>query len=371
MTTATKPKKKGKSPQKVEIIRDLSQLELIGEVVTWETANGTFAQVIAALQKASLDEASARRLVPTQAFDRAIKQLSDNRVIDAVRRDKDEVVFQFTKKKHENGNGTGEPEISFEKEAFVRLERSTGKITCQAYPELEKFVQQELDRVTEHRTGGDVSNIVKGILEEKTDLIPLRSAGGAYLILKEQLAVADQLDAFLKELGGYINRFPIPKGTPQGDAAVAISVEQYLKGLLDGLKKKVTDFSASTKPETLTARAKEISKLRVKIEAYATYLLDRHDSLLAEVDEANKELLEIVNKVSEDRKNRPLEDLSAVDKLLRFMDYEKPKKMRELMKEAEVTETQYHVFGKLIEKNVIAKTSAGYVLIKKEEENNG
>ncbi len=55
---------------------------LLGEIITWTCAGVTvkYADLIAALKEAGLDESVARELAPRHAFTRACKKLSDARI---------------------------------------------------------------------------------------------------------------------------------------------------------------------------------------------------------------------------------------------------------------------------------------------------
>ena len=71
---------------------------LLGEVITWNCKEHTqFDILTAALRDAGLDDAVARELAPPHAFTRAIKALSEDRIIRQVDRDDATITFQFTK----------------------------------------------------------------------------------------------------------------------------------------------------------------------------------------------------------------------------------------------------------------------------------
>ena len=103
MATQTKTGRKNrtKDQQTEKVAASLSQNTLLGEIITFGSKSGSthkHADVVQALKDAGLDEKAAKEFLPGQAFARAAKKLSDERVIDVVNEWGDDVVFQFTKK---------------------------------------------------------------------------------------------------------------------------------------------------------------------------------------------------------------------------------------------------------------------------------
>ncbi len=317
----------------------LKGVELWGSVVTFDSGHSdkTFLQVRDALTKAGFDPAVARELTPRSAFARAAKRLSEERVIDIIREDQEEVVFQFSKK---NLLAKEEPEYEYTKEHFVRLNKITGKITC-VNDQLRDRAQTEVDRCLEMRTTSDITRIVYLLMEKQADLIPLRKQGGTYFVPEKCVGIIDQVDTFLNEFGGEVIRMPVPKGTPYGDKAVQKNMAEYLNDMMKQLEQAVEGFSSSTREDTIKSTAEKINTTRAKIEGYALYLEDRKNDLLAFVEEVNKKLLTKIAEVSTEKKDQPLnygasgKAFSIGNALLEKIS-DKPKHVNQLIVDAKI-----------------------------------
>ena len=278
--------------KKEQFLDQLTDQKLLGQVICWR-AEGPhpYANVKKALQEADLDEAVARERLPQHAFARAARSLSDDRVIDIIKTEKDEIVFQFTKKALDEDSEEGGHQWSFYKEAKVRLDKTTGKITCVKFPELEKKAQQELDKHLQQRTTNDISLIIQKQFERNADLIPFRDQGGVYIVPIESRTFLDKIDNFLQKLGGSMKRLPIPAGDSKGDATFQSCLEEYLKDIVDRHKKSVSDFTPETKPTAAASIAERINATKLKVEAYAHYLKDKSEGLLEMINETRTELV--------------------------------------------------------------------------------
>src|SRR5262245_61021342 len=108
--TGTKPRRTRKSvkaAQKDEAVSNIKAgaSRLLADVVCWSTRGQTqkHVTIVKALQDSGLDDKVARELLPQHAFSRACKLLEDERVIDPLHRQGDEITFQFTKRWLDSG----------------------------------------------------------------------------------------------------------------------------------------------------------------------------------------------------------------------------------------------------------------------------
>lgn len=127
---------------------------LLGEVISW-TCSGvsvTHPALLTALRDAGLDEHVARELAPKHAFTRACKKLCDRRIIRQVGEDEATVRFQFTQESRDGDR------YEYALETMLTLDKRTGAVTCDL-PGLATLAQEELDRATDARTGGDVTRV--------------------------------------------------------------------------------------------------------------------------------------------------------------------------------------------------------------------
>jgi len=292
-------------------------IDLWGEVISWKPGDGnvTHTQILNALAANSMDAKAERELTFETAFGRAAKKLEREGVmIDETKDHGDEVVFQVTTRT-KLVNEDGDEEWKFKKKAYLRLHKTTGVVTSKD-AELAIRTKEALDTAKEARTGGDVTFVVQRLLDAQAgmDLMPIREQGGAYFVAITYQAFLQQLDGFLRQVGGRIKRFPIPKGTQQGDAAVQESVADYLAGLLADMETAVSGFTSHTRVDTIEGAAVRISDAKVKVEAYAQYLGDKQSELLAAVDAANAKLVEQIEKLtSEIESEKEEEAQGAID----------------------------------------------------------
>jgi hypothetical protein len=258
---------------------------LLGEVIAW-TCSGvsvTHPALLAALREAGLDESVARELAPKHAFTRACRRLSDARIIRQVAEDEATVRFQFTAE-HRAGD-----RIEYELETMLTLDKKTGKVTCDL-PGLATLAQEELDRATDARSGGDVTRVIQKLFDRHADLFPVRPQGGCYFTPARHAGFVDRVQAMLGRLTGQILRFPVPAGTAEGDRSVKESVAAGLAQLIDEHRKAVAAFGEDTRPDTLQRAADRIRQTRLKVEAYAELLADEKSKLDRAVAAARDEL---------------------------------------------------------------------------------
>ena len=267
-----------------ELGNQLKDLKWLGVIVTWSSGpDGTthkHEDVTKALLAANLDPKTARDLLPRNAFARAAKKLSEERVIDVFSQDAESLVFQFTRK-HLNSK-----QWEFSKEAFVTLNKDTGVITSDD-TDLASVAQAELDRCMEERTTADVTRIVQQLFEQHAELIPMRDAGGVYFVPQEHADFANRVAMFLETLNGRLDRIPVPEGTASGDKAIQNAVSATMEKLIEDHMTSVKGFEINTRRDTIERAADRIKHTRVKIEAYAHYLGERQKELLQKVSEAN------------------------------------------------------------------------------------
>ena len=311
MTTATRENRK-RNTKAQSVASDLSGFETLGTLVTLgsktaaETRTHKHADVVAALVSAGIDPKFARKFSNRQAFTRACRKLSDERIIDVVPNgngNPDEIVFQFSVK--HLGSGDEGTEMEYKKEAFVRLNTTTGKVTCKN-KSLETQAQDLLDLHLEARTTSDVTSICHQVMQEHDQvLVPVPGSVGVFLVLKEGESEFTKVQKFLSALGRTPFTLPIPKGHKSSDENVAMSVEAFLEGMVEDLLTRAENFTVNTRTGTMEQQAEELKSIRVKCEAYAHYLGKKAKEVLAAIDDANNKLVKKIQEISEDKKNNP------------------------------------------------------------------
>lgn len=290
----------------------LSQMKLLGEAVFTNLLSNrghtnTHTEVINALRTAGLDEKLAKEIKPAQAFSRAsaCKTLKKNRVIDLIRDDKDDMLFQFSKKFLEEDaekEAGSSKQFSYPKEVKVMLDKNTGEIVCRD-DAIKELAQRELDRCLMQRTTTDISTIVQKLFQTNADLIPL--AVGSWFIPLNQTGFVDRVQTFLKALGRNLGRLPIPSGTEQGDRTICESVVNYIEDMVDKLKETVKEFTLSTRPDTVTKTAEKYSAIQSKLESFDIILGDRKDVIKEALEQAQEEMRKRVEELAEEKKTAP------------------------------------------------------------------
>jgi len=266
---------------------------LLGEVISW-TCSGvvvTHPTLLAALRDAGLDENVARELAAKHAFTRACKKLCDRRIIRQVAEDESCVKFQFTQESRDGDR------YEYALETMLTLDKTTGTVTCDL-PGLATLAQEELDRATDARTGGDVTRVIQKLFDRHADLFPVRPQGGVYFVPDRHAGFVDKVQAMLGRLNGQTLRFPVPAGTAEGDRSVQESVAAGLAALIDDHRRAVAAFDEDTREDTLRRAAEKIRATQFKVAAYAEYLLGEKGKLDRELAAARDELRRKVDQLA-------------------------------------------------------------------------
>lgn len=278
--------------------------DCLGEIITWNMGSAgklDHQQIKAALSAADLDPDVAREILPRHAFTRAARSMRSDRTIDKVNDGDNEIIFQFTRKFLRG------QKIEFQPETFVRLNKTTGKVSCEV-TSIQELAQAEVDRCTVERTTSDVTSIIQKLFDNgSADMFPIRDQGGAYFVPAEHIKFNEQIDRFVNHLGGSVVRFPIMK-SKVGNASVAASIKDTMEAMIGAHNEAVDGFTLSTGKSTIEAQAEKIKATRVKLQAYADYLGRSKAALLKEVEAANKALTAKVKGLEKQRLEAPAKD---------------------------------------------------------------
>jgi hypothetical protein len=239
--------------------------------------------VIDALRESGLDETVARELAPRHAFSRACKKLARERIIRQVCEDESTITFQFTAEKREGDR------FQYELETLLTLDKATGKVTC-PLAGLATLAQEHLDDCIASRNGGDFTRIIQRLFERQADLFPIRERGGVYFVPAEHVGFVDGVQTFLGKVNGRLARFPVPAGTPHGDASVKDAVACGIASLIEDHRAAIARFGEDTCPSTLERAAERIRLTRHKLECYSEYLAGERERLERDLSLASAEL---------------------------------------------------------------------------------
>lgn len=368
---ATKDKRTREQNRK-QLQTELSQGELACEIVWWTTPpHSTHKDLIQALTDAALDPQIAKEFNAEKAAGRALKALEEDRDITVVRRDGGEVVFQFTKRQMvSSSDEESSTEYEYSKECYLRLDKSTGKVTCKRKPELAKDVQQKLDAAMELRTRSDITEIVKRVFQSHKAMLPYIGNGGVYLVVKEHQSFADQVEVFLNKIGGELLRMPVPRGTKHGDRAVQKTMEESIKKLIEDHQKAVAEFQPTSSKASMTSQAQKVQETRLKIEGYFHYLTKKlGDELLDAVDLCKQEIAQKLEQQEKYKESLPKQEgpmgtdewgtrLGTARAAFNAAVGKKPKTVEEICAEAKCKPKPNHLKN-LLDNKLVLKTPDG------------
>lgn len=255
----------------------------LGEVIAWMSKATSHAALVGGLSKAGLDPALARELLPRYAFSRALRKMEQDRVIRQVSEDKTHILFQFTAEAKRGDR------FVYDLEATLTLNKATGKIEC-SKAGLETAAETLLAECMEARTASDVTAIVQKVLKGRGDLFPINPNGGAYFVPHAHRGLIDQVQVFLGEIGGAVNRFAVSQGDKATESSVRTSMADGLAAAIYEYEAAIEDMDMDTRPDTIKRAADRIKVAKFKVESYAALLGDQKARLEACVAEAQAKL---------------------------------------------------------------------------------
>jgi len=263
---------KGKLPQK-----------MLGEIITWKIHGVAIshADLLSGLMASDLDCDVAKELAPRNAFARACSKLDSERIIRKIAEDHEKISFQFTREALEDGK------FNYHFESLLFLNKYSGGITSENL-ELEQLAKEEFGRCMEERTATDVTKIVQRLFERHADLFSIRDQGGAYFVPEIHHDFVVKVESFVRNIGGSLQRFPIPAGSPQGDCAVQEAVAHGLQAIIDEHLQAVQKFGEDTRPHTLHRAEEKIRITKLKIEGYGLYLDKKRSDLEESLQQASE-----------------------------------------------------------------------------------
>ena len=257
--------------------------KMLGEIITWKIPRVAIshADLITGLMASDLDCDVARELAPRNAFARACSKLDNERIIRKVAEDHATITFQFTREALEDGK------FNYHFESLLFLDKHSGNITSENL-ELEQLAKVEFGRCMESRTANDVTRLVQRLFERHADLFSVRDQGGIYFVPEIHQDFVVKVERFVRNIGGSLQRFPIPAGSPQGDLAVQEAVANGLQGIIDEHMEAVAKFGEDTRPDTLRRAEEKVRLTKLKIEGYSFYLDRKREDLEASLQQASE-----------------------------------------------------------------------------------
>lgn len=273
---------------------------MIGEVVTWDVEGAVvpYSAVLDALSSAGLDPALARPMGASNAFRRAVRKLSDGRIIRKVDESPEIVRFQFTAETKDDAASR----LNYAMETIVSLHKEDGDVECDD-PAILARARAAIDAEVGGRNGNDISRVVFRMFDDARkadlDLVPLRKGGGAYFVRAERADFVDRAEQFLAALHCRMNRFPLARAAD--NRGVREAVADKMAALVREFEGEVDDFGTDTRERTFERAAARVNLLRHKVESYAEYLEEEKGRLELAVSRADARLRAKLAEVARDR----------------------------------------------------------------------
>ena len=260
-----------------------SSQKMLGEIITWKIQGVAIshADLLAGLLASNLDCDVAKELAPRNAFARACSKLDSERIIRKIAEDHATITFQFTREALEEGK------FSYHFESLLFLDKHSGAITSENL-ELEQLAKEEFGRCMAARTATDVTRLVQRLFERHADLFSIRDQGGVYFVPEVHHDFIAKVERFVRSIGGSLQRFPMPAGSPQGDRGVQEAVAHGLQAIIDEHLQAVQKFGEDTRPDTLRRAEEKVRATKLKIEGYSFYLDKKREDLEASLQQASE-----------------------------------------------------------------------------------
>lgn len=262
---------------------------LLGEIVTWDVLDSEtpFDKIKRALLDSGLSTDVLSDLQPKAAFLRACRTLKKDRAIDKVEQGPDSIRFQFTHKTIQEGRA------DYEYECLVLLDTKSGLAACPEDPSKEPEINNLITRAMGTRTSQDITRLVQGMFTKNADLYPINPRKGvAYFVPEKHRSFTAQVEDFLKRVGGAMSRFPVPKGTAEGNASVRDAVSSGLTSLIQELDQVVDTWDENTRKGTMEKMVEKYRIVEYKISAYSEYLNERQAELQKNLEARKQKLAE-------------------------------------------------------------------------------
>lgn len=268
---------------------------VIGSIVTWSLrdVNVPVRSLREAMRENAFDPEWVRDMLPRHAFSRAAKHLEEHRIIRRVQEERDHLLFQFTAE-HRDAS-----QMKYQMECVLALNKTTGEITVASdggRPEpairIRDAARAKLAEASASRCTADVTRLLQRIFAKAdVDLIPIRKAGGVYLVMNEQTGFLDRIDKLLRRLadGQALSRFPV-EGSGGGKVNAAEAIRAYIQNLIEEQKQAVEELTGEERSSTKVRAGERLDALSLKIEAYASFLDDAKAVLSQSVKEVKQTL---------------------------------------------------------------------------------
>lgn len=258
---------------------------MLGTVVSWTAPSKTMKtqDLQSAALAAGLDPTLVKPVSYRSAFKRASREISDDLIVRRIADGETEDYQVTLESKHDD-------EFFYTKHCNIKVNKSTGVVECDN-EEIQKQVQARVDFHVEHQNTSDMTRLIQKVFSKnEADLVPLRRQGGVYFVPQSQNELLVKVDAFVAAIGGSLFKYHLSTTSDTAES-VATNMSNYLRGLISELKDSCKEIDTDTPDYVLARRFQKFAVLRMKVECHGELLRNMANSVQAEIDAAEQEVM--------------------------------------------------------------------------------
>jgi hypothetical protein len=302
-TTAQPTKKSKKAPAPTPADKKLARSEtvkitpqllstsaegypLLGECAYWSLSdiNLPFAEFVAKLKAAGIDEKYAGRVRSKSALIRALQKETATRedcFYRALPDAKDVAVFVIVKQQMSGGSNHA---VNFSTDTQVIFDKETGVIKVEGYRAAE--VQTQYDAEQGAYNTDNMRKVILDFLYSDCQAVSVRENGGIYFVPNHKREQFTKVQEFFKNFTGCsINVLPLID-TVEAKKAMWKSLVGEVEAELAAQKKQLADPDQTPSTERgVESRVRKYQELKGKVEMYETLLTGTAEGLKKELDD--------------------------------------------------------------------------------------
>lgn len=235
-----------------------------------------YTDLCAHLATAGLDPKIARQLASTYAFNRGVAALARGKLRDRVEWSQDKVTIQVS------GRVLVPDGIDYDREYTVTLDRVSGAIVCKD-PVVQAAAEAAFNLALGTRKSNDVTRLVRRLIEPRVNVGIFPMKGGVFFALVGDLPLVDQLEQFVKLIGGTVTRWQIADGTPQTTSQVQTVVTDSLQEEIAKVLGAIEGINSQSQIAAVKRRHEEIVDLYDKLRGARNLVCDNINILVDHV----------------------------------------------------------------------------------------
>lgn len=187
----------------------------------------SYTALATALVNSGLDPALCRTLASGYAFNRAVTQMSRGKLRDRKEWSQDKIAIQISARVHVPDG------IDYAREGVVTLDRITQTISCPD-PVIKAEAEKQFNAAMSSRNTHDVFRLVRRAMAGVINKTVFPMKGGVFFALTQEKVLVDNLETFVKALGGTLTRWEIADGTPQNVTQVqTVVVDSFMEVIME------------------------------------------------------------------------------------------------------------------------------------------